>query len=249
VTILPLEGGSAIVIASTNASFGAGKEDVWAFRIGETGDVVWQKAYGGAKSEIAYGASMSADGTNVYVTGSTDSFGAGAGDVWLLTLDGANGAIRSQLTFGSAEKAEHGRSVTPMDDGGLLVVGTDPDGLLALRLDADLAVTWQRKYRNTAVVDGWAYGTNAIKTADEGFFFLAGGFERGWLIRTAADGTIGGCKAPGFGTPLAADKFLPKVSTGAIVDTTVVPQPRTTTAFDLGKALVDVPASTTNACE
>lgn len=248
VSILALADGGAVVVGSTNATFGSGNEDVWAFRISESGSIAWQVAYGGPKADVAFGASLAPDGKKVWITGSTTSFGKGSGDAWLVAVDTTTGFISSQATFGSADRAEHARSVAFPADGGMLVVGTDPEGMLVLRLDADLAVVWQRKYRNAAALDGWAYGVQALETADHGFAYLAGGFERAWLVKSAADGTLGGCKLGGFGTELVSTTFVTTTSNAIAVPTSVAPVPRTPIVSDLRVELRDATSTLSDAC-
>lgn len=72
---------------------------IWAVKIdGATRNVAWQRAINGENN--SYGkAVISGTGGSVLIGGSTNSFGAGNFDFWLLELDG-DGEIASQKTFG-----------------------------------------------------------------------------------------------------------------------------------------------------
>jgi len=84
-----LDGG--FVVAGFTESFGAGSADAWVLRLDPSGNVVWQNTYGGPLEDLAISAQPTTDG-GVLVAGSTESFGAGASDAWILRLD-ANGFI------------------------------------------------------------------------------------------------------------------------------------------------------------
>ncbi len=74
------------IVAGGTSSFGAGGNDAWVFRLDSTGDVVWQKTYGGPGDDGASSVQQTSDGGFV-VAGGTSSFGAGGFDAWVLRLD------------------------------------------------------------------------------------------------------------------------------------------------------------------
>jgi predicted secreted protein len=82
--------GSFIVAGSTNSS-GAGGRDAWLFKLTSTGNVVWQKTYGGPGDDNAVSAEETTDGGFV-LAATTSSFGNGNSDVWILKLN-HNGSI------------------------------------------------------------------------------------------------------------------------------------------------------------
>jgi len=79
------------IIAGQTQSFGAGSSDVWLLKTNASGDTVWTRTYGGAGNDLGFMTHQTSDGGYV-VTGSTNSFGAGADDVYLIKTD-ANGSI------------------------------------------------------------------------------------------------------------------------------------------------------------
>ena len=79
------------VVAGWTGSFGAGETDAWVLKLSSTGEIEWQKTYGGTGFDVANTIRQTEDGGYV-VGGWTDSFGAGNGDMWILKLD-ANGEI------------------------------------------------------------------------------------------------------------------------------------------------------------
>ncbi|HEX9240686.1 MAG TPA: hypothetical protein VF910_08565 [Candidatus Bathyarchaeia archaeon] len=74
-----------IVAGFTNSS-GAGGQDAWVFKLTPTGNIVWQKTYGGPGADQAVSAQQTTDGGFV-VAATTPSFGNGNLDVWVLKLN------------------------------------------------------------------------------------------------------------------------------------------------------------------
>jgi hypothetical protein len=74
------------VITGTTTSFGAGGWDLYLIKTDEYGDTVWTKTYGYAGSDFGLDIKPTFDG-NWIITGSTDAFGAGYRDVWLLKFE------------------------------------------------------------------------------------------------------------------------------------------------------------------
>jgi hypothetical protein len=77
-----------------------GRRGLRAARLSAEGAVVWERSYGGERSDEALGLARSEDGGLVLV-GSTASKGEGKTNVWILRLD-SQGQIRWEQVFGSA---------------------------------------------------------------------------------------------------------------------------------------------------
>ena len=106
------DGGYAV--AGYTSTFGAGSGDVWVLRLDANGAITWQKAFGGTSADQAYDIHQTADGGFI-VAGTTQSYGAGGSDGWLLKL-ASDGALTWAKTYGG----------TGTDGfGGVLQVGTD----------------------------------------------------------------------------------------------------------------------------
>lgn len=65
-----------------------------------TGNVLWQKTYGGPQNDLATDAVF--DGNHIIVCGRTESFGAGDADAWLLKLNMTGDTIWTK-TYGGTE--------------------------------------------------------------------------------------------------------------------------------------------------
>ena len=75
-----------VYVGGSTASFGAGGSDVLVVKYASSGTFVWAKTWGGGGDEGVNRIAVGPDGY-IYVTGGTDSFGAGWYDVFLLKLD------------------------------------------------------------------------------------------------------------------------------------------------------------------
>jgi len=110
------------VVAGYTASFGAGADDAWVLKLDGSGNVVWQKTYGGSYADWAYAIAPTFDGGYV-VAGNTVSFGAaGSFDAWVLKLDG-RGNVVWQKTYGGSS-ADSAHAIAPTFDGGYVVAGS-----------------------------------------------------------------------------------------------------------------------------
>jgi hypothetical protein len=78
------DGGYAI--AGATNSFGAGGTDFWLIKIDAYGNVEWNQTYGGAEFERSYSLVETSD-RGYALVGTTNSFGAGKHDYWLVKTD------------------------------------------------------------------------------------------------------------------------------------------------------------------
>lgn len=112
------------IIAGTTGSFGAGRDNVWLIRLDQDGILSWQKTYGGNDSyESSYGSSLdiTRDG-NFIVAGSTESFGAGWSDIWVLKINTA-GQILWEKRYGTSDSSDPATFIQQTADGGYIVAG------------------------------------------------------------------------------------------------------------------------------
>jgi len=73
-------------LAGATNSFGAGGPDFWLVKTDGSGNMLWNRTYGGTVADIAYSAVRTDDG-GYALAGDTQSFGAGARDFWLVKVN------------------------------------------------------------------------------------------------------------------------------------------------------------------
>ncbi len=110
--------GGYIVIGDKD--FNGGARDIWVLKLSSTGDIEWQKTYGGSETERAYSIQQTSNGGYI-IGGSNSSFGAGSSDVWVLKLS-STGDIEWQKTYGGSSP-DNARSIQQTSDGGYIVGG------------------------------------------------------------------------------------------------------------------------------
>ncbi len=182
-----LDGG--YIVAGATDSFGVGSVDVYLVRTDGLGNLLWEKTYGGSRSESGRFVSLTIDGGYI-VAGDTNSFGAGKDDVYLVKTDRL-GNLEWEKTFGGAgiDRAE---SVQQATDGGYILGGVsdsfgggDADFYL-VKTDILGNLVWQKTYGGTR----YELGYSVQQTSDGGFVMTGGtssfgtGGEDVYLVKT-----------------------------------------------------------------
>jgi len=163
------------IVAGNTDSFGAGKRDMWVLKLDVSGNIQWQRTYGGSEDDEASSIQQTSDGGYI-VAGYTSSSGAGKKDVWIVKLD-KDGSVEWQRTYGGSEDDE-AFSIHQAADGGYIVTGyTSSFGagkkdVWVLKLDKDGGVGWQKAYGGGG--DDVAY---SIQQTPGGGYILAGSTE------------------------------------------------------------------------
>jgi len=166
------DGGYAIT-GSTTKSFVIGGEyssvaDVYVVKLDANGNLQWTKTIGGPESDYGESLIQTSDG-GYAIAGSTTSFGAGGGDVYLVKLD-AHGNLRWTKTIGGPGY-EKGYSLIQTSDGGYAIAGyTTSFGagdydVYVFKLDANGNLQWTK----TIGGPGSDRGYSLIQTSDGGY--------------------------------------------------------------------------------
>jgi len=113
-------GDGGYIVAGCTSSFGTGREDFWVLKLRPDGTVEWQKAYGGVDRDEAHSVWQTRD-RGYIVAGTTSSFGAGEGDLWVLKLR-SDGSVKWQKLYGGAGW-EWATSIQQTTEGGYIVAG------------------------------------------------------------------------------------------------------------------------------
>lgn len=110
--------GNYIISAMANDAFGA--DDFMLLKITTGGSLLWAKTYGSTGGERPYYVTSCTDGGYI-MSGSTNSFGAGGNDVYLVRTDSDGNLLWSKTVGGTA--SDFGWFVVQASDGGFVTCG------------------------------------------------------------------------------------------------------------------------------
>lgn len=111
------DGGYAI--AGYSASYGTGG-DIFLTKYDSSGNISWNKTWGGTNGEYGYGLVQSSDG-GLAVAGLTMSFGAGSYDSALIKFDSSGNFVWNKTWGGTG--IENGHNLAATSDGGYILSG------------------------------------------------------------------------------------------------------------------------------
>ena len=163
--------GGYILIGDT-FSFGAGGQDILVLKLSSTGEIEWQKAYGGYSYDSGHSIQQTSDGGYILI-GDTASFG-GFQDICVLKLSSA-GNIEWQKAYGGNSYSS-GHSIQQTSDGGYILIGdTFSYGagsyydICVLKLSSTGEIEWQKAYGGNS-----HYYGSSIQQTNDGRYILIG---------------------------------------------------------------------------
>jgi len=157
-----------------------GLQDFWIVKLDSSGNLQWQKSYGGSASDVPYALDITDDGGCI-VVGDTHSNNGNvtgnhsSGDYWIIKLD-MNGNLQWQKSYGGTA-FDFAHAIAHSNDGGYIVSGyarsVDGDVILnhgqedmwILKLDHNGNIVWQKSFGGT----GGEGASSAAQTLDGGF--------------------------------------------------------------------------------
>ena len=101
-------------------SYGAGGGDFYLLRLDSEGDTLWTKTYGGTGLESGESFSLTNEG-GFYLTGYTESFGAGKKDVYVVKTNAMGDTIWTRAYGGPEDEYAYGSCTS--NDGSVITVG------------------------------------------------------------------------------------------------------------------------------
>ena len=192
VSSLAVESDGEIVLVGSawvSSSLGFG---VWVLKLKPDGDVEWSRIYDGLGADEGSAVAIDSKG-DIIVAGTTDSFGNGYEDVWVLKLKG-NGSVIWQRVYGGSNNDE-ARGVAVDKSGDVVVVGRTwsfganiTEGW-ALELAPNGNVLWAKAYGGA----GYS-GFNSVAVTPEGSPVIVGevvkpsGKEYAWILKLSSNG-------------------------------------------------------------
>lgn len=144
------------IIGGRTKSFGAGDFDVYVIKTNSIGDTSWTRTLGGGNMDIASSIRQTTDGGYI-ITGTTNSFGAGSNDVYLIKLTNSGNISWSKVYGGIND--DQSNSVQQTIDGGNILAGYNTDSLninsnlFILKTDANGDTLWTKSYREPNLIN------------------------------------------------------------------------------------------------
>ncbi|MFT5780605.1 MAG: hypothetical protein ACI837_003568, partial [Crocinitomicaceae bacterium] len=174
-SIIEVENGNFLAVGYT-FSEGAGNSDVFVVKLDPNGNILWEKTYGGASNE--FGRSVIATTLGYVIAGSTESFGSGLEDAYLVNID-VNGSLLWSRSYGGTSFDGANSLIQTTDNGFALAGYIESAGagfwdILLLKTDSLGQLSWSKAY-GTANFD---YGQDLLQTLDSGY--LISGYSDGF---------------------------------------------------------------------
>jgi gliding motility-associated-like protein len=197
-----------------------GAFDFWVVKFSHSGDIEWQKCYGGGQEDFAHSLEFTSDGGYIIVgyTESSDQdvsgiHGIGPRDMWIIKI-GPTGNLIWQKCIGGSGK-DDANSVRETNDGGYIIAGYtassdgDASGNRAylndnlnywiVKLNSSGNIEWQKAYGGSRNDIAWS----AEQTPDGGYIVAGetqsfdddvtgyhGGVSDGWVLKLSQDGNV-----------------------------------------------------------
>lgn len=111
----------AYILAGYTSSFGAGMADGWLIKLDVSGDTLWTRTFGGAGNDYIYSVWQTSDGGYI-LGGSTESFGAINGNVYVIKTDSTGDMLWYWNYGGPGEDGAASIRQTP--DSGYIIAGS-----------------------------------------------------------------------------------------------------------------------------
>ena len=206
-TIISDNNGYYYIIAATGSNDGDvqsgnhGGYDAWVVKIDGTGNIIWEKCYGGSGTEEAPDIKLQSDGNllvsckTTYADGDVPAHYGGY-DAWIFVIT-PDGEIIKNAVFGNDLHNSVYDAIQTSDGGYFftckasstqgMVEGTYHGGLIdvwALKLDSALNIQWQKLYGGSET----DYGFRGLYELEDGYIFLA--------QTNSNDGDVSGCHPP-----------------------------------------------------
>jgi hypothetical protein len=186
-----LETKDGFVVAGVTTSSGSGGSDGWIVKTDPDGNGEWEVAIGGSKNDGFNSILETEDG--YILTGTTESYGSGGKDLWIVRTDG-NGEKIWEKTFGKGAD-ERGNYILEAG-GSLYAVGAAESGsyggrdLFVVKTGKDGDKVWEGAYGGTGD-DG---GSSALAAKDGGIIVVGYTSSQGngdtdlWLLKIDPEG-------------------------------------------------------------
>jgi hypothetical protein len=179
-------GDGGYALAGNTMSFGAGYADSWLVKTDSSGNMQWNRTYGGAGIDVAEALVQTGDGGYALAGGTIFSFGSNSVDAYLVKTDASGNLVWNKIYGGT--DSEYAYALLQTGDGGYALAGYSDDyagnySAYLVKTDASGTMQWNKTYGGTN--DNYAYGL--VQTGDGGYALagIAGG--RAWLVKSESE--------------------------------------------------------------
>jgi hypothetical protein len=182
--VQPTYDGGYIITGQTE-SFGNGSSDIWLIKTNSEGIEEWNNIFGGGYYDASFSIQTTQDGGYI-IAGSTQSFGNGTSDVWLIKTD-SQGNEEWNKTFGGSYY-DGGSFVQQTTDDGYIITGVSQyQNLWLIKTDSLGNEQWEKTFDESIKSEG-----NCVQqTTDNGYIITGytGSYPSdAWLIKTDSEG-------------------------------------------------------------
>lgn len=165
------EASGDVLILSTVTQDGFDNTDMMLERRNGSGQLVWRQFYGGDKDETAGGVVY--DAGDIYICGTTKSFGLGGTDAYVIRADSTGNEVWSE-TYGTIAD-DTAEKIVVSDDGYVIAGATKPTGratfdFYLFKIDSEGTQDWSKSYGDAAKAEQ----CHGLRIATDGGFILSG---------------------------------------------------------------------------
>jgi len=183
------------VLAGRTYSFGVGNSDFWLVKVDASGNHLWNNTYGGTGEDRAYALVQTVDG-GYALAGTSNSWGTGAHDFWLVKTDAGGDHLWNKTYGGTGEDFAY--ALVETTDGGYTLTGptysfgASNGDVWLVKTSIEGNVQWNQTYGGTGV----EYAGSIVQTSDGGYALagMTGSFGAGsddfWLVKTDENGVV-----------------------------------------------------------
>ena len=192
--VIEMPDGGFVLIGDRDL-LGNGDSDIWLVKTNSVGDSLWTRSYGGPEPEHGYDIILNEDG-GFTLLGSTESFGNGGADIWLIKTD-ANGNEQWNQSYGDASN-DIGQSMLRTYDNGYLIkskiqsFGEGNTAIGLLRVGSNGEPIWTKTFGGSNGDSGYSLRN----TNDNEYILACSLFDHGhnaynaWLIKLNDSGDV-----------------------------------------------------------
>ncbi len=217
--------GGYIFVGQTQ-SYGAGSNDVLIAKYDSSGNISWNKTWGGSDNDFAYDVIQTSGGEYVITGGTTSNSGGMATNAFIIKLDSSGDYLWDKV-WGSAMSENASRAIIQSNDGGYVIASSvmgDPgsEGAAIAKFDSNGSFVWSRAWDGLSLENS----NDVIQDSNGDYVFVGGTWSNDGgshedllIIKTNSTGSIIWAKTWGSNTSDEQAYSVAQASDGGYVVT------------------------------